>query len=60
VREVVADTNYSNGLHYALLEGQDITPWIPVFGKYKPKIEGFAYEKEAGCFTCPVGKPLPF
>jgi transposase len=26
VREVVADTNYSNGLNYALLEGRGITP----------------------------------
>jgi hypothetical protein len=60
VREVVADTNYSNGLNYALLEEQGITPWIPVFGKYKPEIDGFAYDKEADCFTCPAGKPLPF
>lgn len=60
MREVVADTNYSNGLNYALLEGQGITPWIPVFGKYKPEIEGFAYDKEADCFTCPAGNILAF
>lgn len=60
VREVVADTNYSNGLNYALLEAQGITPWIPVFGKYKPEIDGFTYDKQADCFTCPAGKPLPF
>jgi transposase len=60
VREVVADTNYSNGLNYALLEARSITPWIPVFGQYKPEIEGFTYDKETDCFTCPAGKPLPF
>jgi len=43
IGEVVADTNYSNGLNYALLEARGITPWIPVFGQYKPEIEGFAY-----------------
>lgn len=26
MREVVADTNYSNGVNYALLEAQGITP----------------------------------
>lgn len=60
LREVAADTNYSNGVNYALLEAQGIIPWIPVFGKYKPQIEGFAYDKEADCFTCPAGKLLPF
>jgi hypothetical protein len=60
VREVAADTNYSNGVNYALLEAQSITPWIPVFGRYKPEIEGFTYDKEADCFTCPAGRQLPF
>jgi transposase len=60
MQEVVADTNYSNGLNYALLEAQGITPWIPVFGKYKPEIEGFAYDKETDYFTCSAGKLLPF
>lgn len=58
--DLVADTNYSSGVNYALLEQQGITPWIPAFGKYKPAVEGFAYEVEADCFTCPAGKQLPF
>jgi hypothetical protein len=45
LREVAADTNYSNGVNYALLEAQVITPWIPVFGRYKPEIEGFTYDQ---------------
>lgn len=60
VQEVVADTNYSNGANYALLEARGITPWIPVFGKYKPETEGFTYDAEADCFTCSAGKLLPF
>ncbi|WP_159451898.1 IS1182 family transposase [Hymenobacter roseosalivarius] len=60
LQDLVADTNYSSGLNYALLERQGITPWIPVFGKYKPAIEGFAYDAAADCFTCPAGKQLPF
>lgn len=59
VREVAADTNYSNGVNYALLEAQGTMPWIPVFGRYKPQMEGFAYSKEVDCFTCPAGKRLP-
>lgn len=60
VEAVVADTNYSNGLNYALLEARGITPRIPVFGQYKPEIEGFTYDQETDCFTCPAGKALPF
>jgi hypothetical protein len=60
VSAVVADTTYSNGLSYALLEARGITPWTPVFGQYKPEIEGFTYDKETACFSCPAGKPLPF
>jgi len=47
-------------LHDALLEARGITPWIPVFGQYKPEIEGFTYEQATNCFTCPAGKLLPF
>ncbi|SMB79962.1 transposase IS4 family protein [Hymenobacter roseosalivarius DSM 11622] len=60
LQDRVADTNYSNGVNYALLEGRGITPWIPVFGQYKPTVAGFTYEAEADCFTCPAGKQLPF
>jgi hypothetical protein len=60
VREVVADTNYSNGVNYALLEARGITPWIPVFGKYKPATAGFTYDAQADCFTCSAGKTLSF
>ena len=60
LEEVLADTGYSNGANYALLEGWKITGWIPVFGKYKPQIEGFPYDPEEDHFTCSQGKRLPF
>ena len=60
LQDLVADTNYSNGVNYALLEQQGSTPWIPVLGKYKPAVEGFTYDLEQDRFTYPAGKPLPF
>jgi transposase len=59
LREIAADTNYPNGINYALLEGRGITPWIPVFGKYKSETAGFTYDAEADYFTCLAGKVLP-
>lgn len=60
LREVLADTGYSNGFNYAFLEQRGITPWIPVFGQYKPVIEGFTYEPDRNAYRCPAGKLLPF
>ncbi|RZK20687.1 MAG: IS1182 family transposase [Hymenobacter sp.] len=58
--EVLADAGYSNGFNYAFLEQRGITPWIPVFGKYKPVVEGFTYEPDVNAYRCPAGKLLPF
>jgi transposase len=60
LREVLADAGYSNGFNYAFLEQRGITPWIPVFGKYKPVIEGFTYEPDRNAYRCPAGKLLSF
>ncbi len=60
MQDLLADAGYSNGSNYSMLEQQGIIGWIPVFGKYKPEIEGFPYDKEADEYTCPMGKPLPF
>jgi transposase len=60
LREFVADTGCSNGFNYAFLEQRGITPWISVFGAYKPAPEGFTYEAEVDTFRCPTGKLLPF
>jgi len=60
LRALLADAGYANGPNYALLEAAHITAWIPVFGQYKPEIEGFAYDRRTDAFTCPEGKTLPF
>jgi transposase len=60
LRDVVADTGYSNGYNYALLEQGSITPWIPVFGAYKPELEHFTYHAQTDEYRCRVDKPLPF
>jgi transposase len=60
LRDFGADTGYSNGFNYAFLEQRGITPWIPVFGAYKPAPAGFTYEAVGDAFRCPAGKLLPF
>ncbi len=58
--DLLADAGYSNGANYHFLEQRKVTGWIPVFGKYKPKIEGFPYNKEKDEYRCPMNRPLPF
>jgi transposase len=60
LRDVVADTNYSNGFNYAFLEQRSITAWIPASKLYKPSIEGFTYLPEEKAYQCRAGKLLPF
>jgi transposase len=60
LRALLADAGYANGPNYALLEAAHITAWIPVFGQYKPEIEGFTYDRATDAFTCVEGKQLPF
>lgn len=60
LRDIVADMGYSNGFNYAFLEQWGITPWIPVFGHYKPAPEGFTYEAAGDAVRCSAGKLLPF
>ena len=57
---VLADAGYANGFNYAFLEEQGITAWIPVFGQYKPEVEGFPYDVATDAYTCAAGKTLPF
>jgi hypothetical protein len=60
LRKVLLDAGYSNGFNYAFLEQRGITRWIPVFGKYKPVLEGFTYEPDWNAYRCPAGKLLHF
>jgi hypothetical protein len=58
--ELVADAGYSNGFNYEFLELRNITPWIPVFGKYKPEREWVTYDRKEDVFTCAMGKTISF
>ena len=60
LRDLLADAGYANGSNYALLESEQITAWIPVFGQYKADIEGFTYNVQTDDYTCSAGKVLPF
>ncbi|MBF9224228.1 IS1182 family transposase [Hymenobacter ruricola] len=60
LRALLADAGYANGPNYARLEAAHMTAWIPVFGQYKPEIEGFAYDRTTDAFTCVEGKQLLF
>ncbi|QKG55241.1 transposase [Hymenobacter sp. BRD128] len=60
LRELVADTGYSTGFNYALLEHCHIKPWIPAFGAYKPEVTGFTYAPAQDTYGCPAGKLLRF
>ncbi|WP_157486809.1 IS1182 family transposase [Dyadobacter alkalitolerans] len=58
--ELLADAGYSNGFNYEFLELRNVTPWIPVFGKYKPEREWVTYDRKEDAFTCTMGKTIPF
>jgi hypothetical protein len=58
--DILADAGYSNGSNYDFIEQRKVTGWIPVFGKYKPKIDGFPYNKEKDEYSCLMNRPLPF
>jgi hypothetical protein len=60
LRELLADAGYANGPNYALLEAQQVTAWLPVFGQYKPEIVGFTYDRGTDAYTCAAGQVLPF
>ena len=60
LRDLLADAGYANGSNYALLEAQEVTAWIPVFGQYKAEIAGFTYDAQQDVYHCRAGKVLPF
>jgi len=60
VEQIIADTGYSSGEALKALEQNNITGYIPNFGKYKPEREGFTYHKELDYYECPQGKQILF
>jgi transposase len=56
----VADTGYSSGENYALLESKSIKSYIPPHGTYKGGPDGFAYVPEKDHYLCPKDKIIPY
>lgn len=59
-KNCVADTGYSSGENYALLETKNLKSFIPPHGTYKGGPDGFVYHKEDDCYICPAGGVIPF
>jgi transposase len=62
MEELLGDAGYSSGTALAYLDKQNLTGYIPNFGKYKPSREGFIYNKENDQYECQQGNKaiLPY
>lgn len=56
--DLLADTNYSTGENYQLIESGGINSWIPVHGGYHGNKEGFRYDDQHDQFICRNNKKL--
>tara|TARA_R110002051_G_C8722633_1_gene496912 strand:+ start:597 stop:1688 length:1092 start_codon:yes stop_codon:yes gene_type:complete len=56
----VADTGYSSGENYAMLEASGVKSFIPPHGTYKGGPEGFTYIEEGNYWLCPQSKKVTF
>lgn len=56
----VADTGYSSGENYAMLEGMGLKSFIPPHGTYKGGPSDMVYVREHDHYLCPQGKVVPF
>jgi hypothetical protein len=57
---LLADTGYSSGENYALLEQKGISTFIPPHGTYTGEPQGFTYHKQEDYWLCPQGKKVHF
>lgn len=57
---LLADTAYSSGENYALLEKENIKSYIPPHGTYKGGPDGFTYHKEGDYWICSQGEKVVF
>jgi hypothetical protein len=62
INQLLADTGYSSGEALKYCEKNNIDAYIPNFGQYKHKREGFIYNKELDQYECQRGNRaiLPF
>jgi transposase len=58
LENLLADTGYSSGINYHLMEQAGITAYIPTSGVFKHEREGFVYHKEEDWFTCRNNKKI--
>jgi transposase len=60
--EIIADTGYSSATALKYLKENNITGYIPNFGQYKNRREGFVYNAEEDQYECITGNKaiLPF
>ncbi len=56
----VADTGYSSGENYAMLETIGLKSFIPPHGTYKGGPDNFIYNEKEDHYVCPQGKVIPF
>jgi hypothetical protein len=59
-RNCVADTGYSSGENYSFLEQAGLESYIPSHGTYKGGPEGFTYNEQQDCYSCPQGHLVTF
>jgi len=60
IHKLLADTGYSNGENYHILEKHGIEGYIPAHGTYKQEIEGFKYDEKEDVWICSQGKKATF
>ncbi|MDF9797828.1 hypothetical protein OKW21_003091 [Catalinimonas alkaloidigena] len=60
IDRLLADTGYSNGENYAILERHGIEGYIPAHGTYKQELEGFVYNDKEDVWICSQGKKASF
>jgi transposase len=56
----VADTGYSSGENYAMLEAIGLKSFIPPHGTYKGGPDNFVHNAAEDHYVCPQGKVIPF
>lgn len=59
-QNILADTAYSSGENYAMLEKENLISYIPPHGTYKGGPEGFSYNEEGDYYLCKNNKKLLF
>lgn len=57
---LLADTGYSSGQNYAMLEKLNIDAFIPPHGTYKGGPEGFTYHKDEDYWLCPNNQKVTY